>query len=108
MSLTTMATATASTKRALVVSGKRGLPTAYLNNIACTPLTPAATDLMQRLKLETLAQVYSTIIPGSYDIVAGDVLTLASQDYDVRDVSPWTMPVSNEQFMALVVEKVVS
>lgn len=105
MSLATMATATASTKRALVTGGKRGLPQAYLNNIACTPLQPAATDTIQRLKLDTLVQIFATIVPGISDIMNTDVLVVNGQDYVVRDVSPWSMPVTGETFMNVTVER---
>ncbi len=108
MSLAMMATATASTNRAAVVNGKRGLPQAFLSNFACTPLTPAGAETMQRLKLETLYQVFTTILPAWLDIVESDLLTVGSVDYVVRNVDKWSLPVTNEQFMQLTVEQLLT
>ena len=109
MSLASLATVTAGTKRSVVAStGKRPAPATYLSGLACTPLTPAdpmrAGQLMQRLRLETPLALLETIVIGKPDIVQGDVLTVGGEEYVVRGVGAWTPPASMGSFTTLMVE----
>ena len=87
-----MAIVSCSTKRATISSGKRGAAVANLTGLKCTPLDPVDAELATRAGLSTPLEVWQTFIQGGNDIVAGDILTVASSDYPIRavwDYSAW-------------------
>ncbi len=109
MSLASLATVTAGTKRSTVTAGKRPAPTAYLSGLACMPLSPAdpmrAGQLQQRLRLETPMNLLETIVVGQPDIMQGDLLTIGANEYVVRGVGAWTPPAAMGPFTTLMVEE---
>ena len=110
MSLETLATVVAGTKRARVVNGRSGgEPVEVLGELRCTPLNPRegnlAGELRQRLKLETPHQLLITLVVGNgHDIRLGDYLTVDEQDYPIRALAKWKPPSSMVGFMQLTVE----
>lgn len=105
VSLAAMATVTASTKRAAIVSGKRAAPTTNLTGLAITPLDPVDPELQNRLHLDTPHELLQTFIPGDYDVLEGDVLVVAGVEYPVRRAAQWASGTrSGGEFTHLVVE----
>jgi hypothetical protein len=107
MSLKPLATATASTKRAQIASGKRGDPVTLLVRLECTPLYPAdpgqVNNLLQRLKLETPYNLYETFVMGAHDIQNGDTFVVDGNEYVVRAAATWE-PSATSAYMHLTVE----
>lgn len=101
-SLTSLATVTASTKRAAISAGKRGTPTTHLTSFLCVPLNPTAADLRQRLGLNTKYELLQTFADGDIDIKEGDVLVVAGRDYPVVTVGDWVY--RSQQFKEIIVE----
>ena len=97
-----LATVTASTKRATLTNGLRGAPTTKLSNLKCFPLDPVDPDLKQRLALDTPHELLQTFLEGNPDIVEGDVLTVASEDYPIRSVGDWVW--GSDTYRHLVLE----
>lgn len=103
-------TVTASTKRAAMVSGKRSTPIASIASLLCLPIDPlssAERELLQRMGLGSPIGLFQTVVSGSPDIVSGDILTVGSQDYNIRGVEDW--PASSnlgDRYLRLVIEKV--
>lgn len=64
-----MANVTASTKRATMTGGKRGLPVAKLSGLKCTPLDPVTADVIERLALESPVRLRETFIADSTGFV---------------------------------------
>jgi hypothetical protein len=85
-----LASLTASTKRATMSSGKRAAPTQHLTGLKVHPLDPVDPELRQRLALDTPHELLQTFVEGNPDIVEGDVLTVAGEDYPIRSVADWT------------------
>ena len=83
------ATVTASTKRASVVSGKRGAPTTYVASLKCTPLDPVNSELAQRLGLDSAFELLQTFME-AVDVAEGDVLVVGTKEYPVKYVGDWT------------------
>jgi hypothetical protein len=94
MSLASLLTETASTKRPRMSGGSRTAQ-AHLSGLKCK--TPHAADpirrnqLMQELKLETLYKLWETFVDGVQDLEAGDLFVLNGKEYLVRAAAPWTM-----------------
>lgn len=82
-------TQTASVKRAVITSGKRGAPTTVIANLPCMPLMPVDAETRNRLHLDTPHQLVQTMIQGTYTVKRGDVLTLETVDYPVATVEAW-------------------
>lgn len=110
-SLTQRATNDASTKRATVTAGKRQNPTTNLTGLKCTNLWPADVSRLGQLIetgiLESIVNVYETILVGNPDIRTGDLLVVGSAEYVIRGVAPWDYPTGNAYFTRLTVEKVL-
>jgi len=102
----------ASTKRAAVTSGKRGTPTTYLSSIKILPIDPIGMaetrNRVQALGLDAPILLLQTVTSGANDIVKGDVLTVASVDYAIKDVEDWAgeTGAGGQQYLRLVLEKV--
>ncbi len=101
----------ANTKRASVVSGKRGLPALYLTNISCMPLDPIGVsetrERVQRMGLNSPISLFQTVTEGDQDIRTGDILSVGSVDYAIRDIEDWTNTVfADDALMRLILEKV--
>jgi hypothetical protein len=105
---------TASTKRAThsLSTGKRGTPVAYLTTVMCMPLDPiGASETRQRMQvmgLNTPILLLQTVVSGEHDIEKGDVLTVSSVDYEIKDLEDWAAETgdSGQQYLRLIVEKV--
>ena len=80
---------TISTKRATMVSGKRGDPTTKLTGVKCTRLYPISGEQQQRLALNSPMITWQCFVAAGTDIRANDVVTVASKDYVVRAVELW-------------------
>jgi hypothetical protein len=98
-----VATVTAGTKRAAVVSGKRGQPSTYLTGLLCLPLTPVDSEIRQRLQLNTPHEVLQTFIDGAVDVAEGDILVIGSAEYPIKAVGNWSW--RNSSYLHLVVEE---
>ena len=99
---------TASTKRPpAIAGGKRGEPETFITDLPCAPLTPASAETRQRLALNTPIDLLQTFCDASFDVKAGDVLTVDEVDYAVRNVAeyPWRIG-SNASRLHVVVEQV--
>lgn len=103
-SFSSLATVTASTKRAAAISsGKRGTPTTNITSLSCTPLDPTSPDLRQRLGLQTAHEVLQTYAEGTdLDIKEGDILVVGGREYPIVAVGDWTY--SDSSFKEIVVE----
>lgn len=111
MSLTLRATKSASTKRAEVASGRRQNPTTYLTGLLCTNLWPADAGRMAQLvelgMIQSLVNVYETIMTGNQDIRPGDLLVVDSTEYVIRGAAQWDYPAGDNYYTHLTVEKVL-
>lgn len=111
MSLARRCTQAASTKRALIVAGKRQAPATHLTGLLCAPLYPAdASRLGQLVELgviESIVNVYETFVLGNQDIVPGDLLTTGGIDYVIRGAAAWSRPGTAGHFMHLTVERIL-
>jgi len=106
-SFTQLATETASTKRAAaIVNGKRGVATAKIASLSCTPLDPVDPELRQRLALDTPHELLQTFVTGAPDIVEGDILVYGGTDYPIRSCADWKW--KGTIFVRLVVEDMKS
>lgn len=107
MSLATLATENATTKRP-TMSGDNRTPVAYLTDLACTPLYPADPNrratLIQELKIDTLYGLWECFVLGLQDIRAGDFFILSGKEYLVRGSAPWTHD-ANQPFTNITVEE---
>lgn len=104
-SFTRLLTKTATVKRAEIVSGKRGgTPETVISNLPCMPLMPVDAETRNRLALDTPHQLMQTMIPGTYSVRRGDVLTLEGVDYPVATVEPWPFK-SGDPRTRLILEK---
>ena len=94
-----LATESASTKRATVVDGKRGVPAVHVATLACTPLDPLGGDEGIRLRevLETPHELLQTFVAGETDVREGDVLVVDGKDYPVRVVANWAGRVTHKR-----------
>jgi hypothetical protein len=75
-----------------------------LSGLLCTPLAPVDMETRRTLGLESPHVVWEVYLEGSPDIKKGDVLVIASVEYQIHDVSPWTWPMGNQKFIKLVIE----
>ena len=79
--------------------------TTSLTGLYCTPKAPVDMSTRQSLGLHAPHVVYEVHLEGAPDIKKGDVLTIASVDYQIHDVSPWQMPPpDNVNLLKLVIE----
>lgn len=99
-----IASTSAATKRAEIVSGKRGAPAVNLTGLSITPLDPISPDTQNRLQLDTPFKMRETYTEGDYDIVDGDILTVDSVDYPVRAVEKYEWDTTH--YLHLIVEVV--
>ncbi len=102
-----LATKTASTKRAGIVDGKRGLPTDYLSGLACTQRIPTSSDVMLRLGMDTPHATWDVYAIGDHDVRQGDTFMLDGQEYTVRGVQRWSFPKEQGDYMQLTLEEVL-
>lgn len=87
-SFTRLTTVTASTKRAVMVSGKRGTPATNIASLKCTPLDPVNSEIAQRLGLDTPHELLQTYTEAA-DIVEGDFLVVGAKEYPIKAVADW-------------------
>lgn len=90
MSFSDMATVSASTKRAAIVSGKRGTPSVNVAALDCLPLDPVSPELRQTMELETPHELLQTFVEGDYDIKEGDLLVVDAVEYPIKSCAEWT------------------
>ena len=111
MSLKRRCTQVASTKRALIAGGKRQNPTTHLTGLACTNLYPADASRAGALVAEGLIQsvvnVYETVLLGNHDILPGDLLIVGGAEYVIRGAAAWQFPRGGGYYMQLTVEKIL-
>lgn len=111
MSLKRRCVQVASTKRALIAGGKRQNPTTHLTGLACTNLYPADASRAGALVAEGLIQsvvnVYETVLLGNHDILPGDLLIVGSAEYVIRGAATWQFPRGGGYHMHLTVEKIL-
>lgn len=89
-SFATLATVTASTKRATMSGSKRGSPTTNLASISILPLMPVGDgDIREQLGTSAPFELLQTAVDGDADIREGDILVVDSVEYDVRGVGDW-------------------
>ncbi len=103
-SFTRLLTKTASVSRATLSGGKRSTPTVVIVALPCMPLMPVDAETRNRLALDTPHQLMQTMIPGTYSVRRGDVLTLEGVDYPVATVEPWPFK-SGDPRTRLILEK---
>lgn len=111
-SFSSVAVVSCSTKRSSISGGQGYSPTPELTGLYCTPLDPVDAELSTRAGLQSPLNIWQTFIEGDNDIVKGDVLTVASVDYDIRavwDYSAWDgLPQDETVWKWLILEKEVS
>ena len=103
MTLSTMLTVTASTKRATISGGKRAAPTTNISSLTITPLDPLDADISTRDNTDTPYELLHCFCTGDLDIEEGDILTVSSVDYPIRAVSKWKW--GSTYYLELVVEE---
>ncbi len=107
---TLMASTTASTKRRPAADGTTDLfgdPAANIASLSCTPIDALDPEIAIHAGLTGAPfTAFQTFVQSGLDIVAGDVLVVASQEYDIRAIEPyeWT-PDSAAVYQRLVLEK---
>jgi len=105
---TLMASTTASTKRRAVAdaNGWFAAPATSVASLKCTPIDAMSPELTVSAGLGAPFTIYQTFVQSGLDIIAGDVLVVGSQEYDIRATEPyqWT-PDSSAVYMRLVLEK---
>ena len=104
-----MASTTASTKRraAADVNDLFSAPAANIASLACLPIDALDPEIAIHANLTGAPfTAFQTFVQSGLDIVAGDVLVVGSQEYDIRSIEPyeWT-PDSAAVYMRLVLEK---
>lgn len=111
MSLKRRCTVVASTKRATIAGGKRQNPTSNLTGLFCTNLYPAdvgrAGALVAEGLIQSVVNVFETILLGNHDIVPGDLLIIGSDEYVIRGAARWQFPRGGGYHMQLTVEKIL-
>lgn len=116
MSVRIRANNTASTKRAVVASGKRQNPTTNLTGLKHTNLWPADPSrlgsLVEAGVLQGIVNIFETIVVGNHDIRPGDILVTAAStgvetEYVIRGASAWDYPTGAGYFSHLTMEKVL-
>lgn len=93
---------TASTKRAVLVNGKKGAPATFIASLACSPLDPASAEIEQRFQVKTPYSLLQTFVKGALDIREGDLLTVSGKDYPIRSAAEWTW--RGSRYLHLVIE----
>ena len=112
VALSRMMKVTASTKRSpALAGGLRSEPVEYLTGVKCLPVDPVSIsetrERMLRMGLETPVTLLQTLVSGSLDIQAGDLLVVGSTEYPIRDVEPWAeSSLGGDAYKRLVVEDV--
>jgi hypothetical protein len=89
MTMSRIASVTATTKRAVATGQKRAAASAYLTGLTITPLQPVDPELRATLDLSTPHELLRTTINDAPDILAGDVLVVGSVEYPIRSVAEW-------------------
>lgn len=102
-----LASETASTKRAEVLAGKRGLPVDYLAGLACTQLIPTSSEIMLRLGLDTPHATWDVYVIDAHDIRQGDTFVTAGREFTVKGVQKWTFPKQQGEYMQITLEEVL-
>ena len=108
-SFTLMASTTASTKRRPAADDSTELfgdPATYIASLSCTPIDAMNPEQTLATGLGAPFTIYQTFVQGGLDIVAGDLLVVGSQEYDIRAIEPyeWT-PDSDAVYSRLILEK---
>ncbi|RIK41606.1 MAG: hypothetical protein DCC55_11355 [Chloroflexi bacterium] len=110
MSLATLMTKTASTKRPRMDGGSR-TPQHHLLGLKCTPRYVAEPgrvgELQEQLKLDTLGRFWDVIVDGLQDIQPGDFLALDGVEHVVRASAPYEIP-SPEHYTHVTIEEQIS
>jgi hypothetical protein len=115
MSLIRRATKTAAVLRSVITTGKRQNPSAHLSGLKCTQLYPADVSRLGQLVqlgggeggLESLVNIFETIMIGNHDIRPGDILVVDTVRYVIRGAAQWDYPIGANYFMQLTVEKIL-
>ena len=106
---TLMASTTASTKRRpdADVNELFQVPATSIASLKCTPIDALDPEIAIHAGLIGAPfTAFQAFVQSGLDIVAGDVLVVGSQEYDIRSIEPyeWT-PDSAAVYMRLVLEK---
>jgi len=111
-SFTDQMTVACSTKRSEIVDGQGEDPALEIPGLFCMPIMPVDAELASRAGLNTPLEIWQTFIEGNPDIVQGDILTIGSQDYDIRavwDYGGWDgLADEDDDWKLLVLEEVKS
>lgn len=92
MSLAQMMPNLIETKRAPdVVGGKRGSPAVYLTSVKCSNLFPVEPEVAQLLPGKSPKELLQCFVPGTADVVEGDILVFSSRDYPIRAAAEWRL-----------------
>lgn len=105
-----LAVVTASTKRnPAIASGVRGAPVTHIASLQCLPLASVSAAIAARAGINTPHESKSTMVDGALDIKEGDVLVIASTEYEIQDVEeyPW-WPWDSGAFRRLIVLEIKS
>ena len=94
----------ATTKRnPAAAAGKVGVPVTHLTSLKIRPLIPAPPALLERYKLQSPRNIFTTAAEGTPDVRIGDTLTTGGVDYRIAVVAQWTGPVTHTR---LIIEQV--
>jgi hypothetical protein len=101
----------ASTKRAVIVGGRRENPTEHLTRLRCTRLFPAdsgrAGALVERDVIQSIVNVKEVVVMGNHDILPGDRLVYGAEEFVIHGAAPWQRPTCGTYFMYLTIEKIL-
>ena len=102
-SFESIATVSASTKRATMVGGKISSTTTIESSLLIVPLMPLDPETQRTQMIENPLGIWITFVEGSYDILNGDILVIGSDEYNIRSVAPWE--IDEETTYQLILEK---
>ena len=99
-----LATVTASTKRSAGIAS--GLEVGYTTEIVslkCLPLHPVDPELLLGREGLAFHEVLQTAVDAGLDILEGDLLVIATVEYNIRSVAEW--PWRGNSYAVLIVEQ---
>jgi len=102
-SFESIATISASTKRATMSGGKISSTSTIESSLLIVPLMPLDPETQRAQMIENPIGIWITFFEGSYDVKNGDILVIGSDEYNVRSVAPWEF--DEETTYQLIIEK---
>lgn len=74
-----------------VTDGKRADPITYLTNVKCSNLFPVEAEVAQLLPNRSPKELLQCFVPGTEDVLEGDILVFDSREYPIRAAAEWSL-----------------